>query len=305
MLRCTTGTRPVSATKARAQSFSAASTAAESAPPARKRERSVLGCGSAHHCRTMARTPAATAARRSARGLGARWWARRKGRRRWRKRRKGAAPRVEASAASAARREVVGSMLWHWRNSSASSTHSPCTSAPGTGCVGCMGCVGCVGCMGCVGCVGCVGCMGCVGCVGCVDCVWESERSGRRARNSAASSAVKGEGNSLSSNCCAAACVSSRSCGTCWKKSYSAASAGTRSACSLRNSRRGTLTSNRAASRGCPPPPRSTPAPPTPPHGPPAPGSPSASPRRADADPARWQWRRRRRSSSASPWRRR
>ena len=284
MLRCTTGTRPVSATKARAQSFSAASTAAESAPPARKRERSVLGCGSAHHCRTMARTPAATAARRSARGLGARWWARRKGRRRWRKRRKGAAPRVEASAASAARREVMGSMLWHWRNSSASSTHSPCTSAPGTGCVGCMGCVGCVG---------------------CVDCVWESERSGRRARNSAASSAVKGEGNSLSSNCCAAACVSSRSCGTCWKKPYSAASAGTRSACSLRNSRRGTLTSNRAASRGCPPPPRSTPAPPTPPRGPPAPGSPSASPRRADADPARWRRRRRRRSSSASPWRRR
>ena len=278
MLRCTTGTRPVSATKARAQSFSAASTAAESAPPARKRERSVLGCGSAHHCRTMARTPAATAARRSARGLGARWWARRKGRRRWRKRRKGAAPRVEASAASAARREVVGSMLWHWRNSSASSTHSPCTSAPGTGCVGC---------------------------VGCVDCVWESERSGRRARNSAASSAVKGEGNSLSSNCCAAACVSSRSCGTCWKKPYSAASAGTRSACSLRNSRRGTLTSNRAASRGCPPPPRSAPAPPTPPRGPPAPGSPSASPRRADADPARWRRRRRRRSSSASPWRRR
>lgn len=284
MLRCTTGTRPVSATKARAQSFSAASTAAESAPPARKRERSVLGCGSAHHCRTMARTPAATAARRSARGLGARWWARRKGRRRWRKRRKGAAPRVEASAASAARREVVGSMLWHWRNSSASSTHSPCTSAPGTGCVGCMGCVGCVG---------------------CVDCVWESERSGRRARNSAASSAVKGEGNSLSSNCCAAACISSRSCGTCWKKPYSAASAGTRSACSLRNSRRGTLTSNRAASRGCPPPPRSAPAPPTPPRGPPAPGSPSASPRRADADPARWRRRRRRRSSSASPWRRR
>lgn len=268
MLRCTTGTRPVSATKARVQSFSAASTAAESAPSARKRERSVLGCGSAHHCRTMARTPAATAARRSARGLGARWWARRKGRRRWRKRRKGAAPRVEASAASAARREVVGSMLWHWRNSSASSTHSPCTSAPGTGCVG---------------------------------CVWESERRGRRARKSAASSAVKGEGNSLSSNCCAAACVSSRSCGTCWKKPYSAASDGTRSACSLRNSRRGTLTSNRAASRGCPPPPRSAPAPPMPPRGPPAPGSPSASPRRADADPARWQRRRRRRSSSASP----
>lgn len=281
MLRCTTGTRPVSATKARAQSFSAASTAAESAPPARKRERSVLGCGSAHHCRTMARTPAATAARRSARGLGARWWARRKGRRRWRKRRKGAAPRVEASAASAARREVVGSMLWHWRNSSASSTHSPCTSAPGTGCVGC------------------------VGCVDCVDCVWESERSGRRARNSAASSAVKGEGNSLSSNCCAAACVSSRSCGTCWKKPYSAASAGTRSACSLRNSRRGTLTSNRAASRGCPPQPRSAPTQPTPPRGPPAPATPSASPRRADADPARWRRRRRRRSSSASPWRRR
>ena len=281
MLRCTTGTRPVSATKARVQSFSAASTAAESAPSARKRERSVLGCGSAHHCRTMARTPAATAARRSARGLGARWWARRKGRRRWRKRRKGAAPWVEASAASAARREVVGSMLWHWRNSSASSTHSLCTSAPGTGCVGCVGCVDCVG------------------------CVWESERSGRRARNSAASSAVKGEGNSLSSNCCAAACVSCRSCATCWKKPYSAASAGTRSACSLRNSRRGALTSNRAASRGCPPQPRSAPTQPTPPRGPPAPASPSASPRRAGADPAHWQRRRRRRSSSASPWRRR
>ena len=275
MLRCTTGTRPVSATKARAQSFSAASTAAESASPARKRERSELGCGLAHHCRTMVRTPAATAARRSARGLGARWWARRKGRRRWRKRRKGAAPRVEAREAREARREMAGSMLWHWRKSSASSTHSPCTSAPITGCVGC------------------------------VSCVWESERTGRRARNSAASSAVKGEGNSLSSSCWAAACVSSRSCGTCWKKLYSAASAGTRSACSLRNSRHGTLTLSTAASRGCPPPPRSAPAPSTPPHGPPAPVSPSSNPRHADADPTRWRRRRRRRSSSASPWRRR